>query len=188
MVPGRYRAEVGTPTLILVTGPGGSGKTTLAHRVATAVGCPALCRDEIKEGMVASHPGFVPTPGDPLTWRTYDLFFEAIALFLAAEVTLVAEAGFQHDVWWRKLAPLADRAHLRVVRCRTPDAVARERALARMATQPTRLAHADAEHFSRPRAFDALHLDVPTLDVDTTDGWQPELAEVVAFCRPRLSG
>ena len=40
------------PTLVVVSGPPGSGKTTLAHKIAAAVGCPAICRDEIKEGMV----------------------------------------------------------------------------------------------------------------------------------------
>jgi adenylate kinase family enzyme len=40
------------PALIVVSGPMGSGKTTLAHRIAQAVGCPAICRDEIKEGMM----------------------------------------------------------------------------------------------------------------------------------------
>jgi hypothetical protein len=35
-----------------------AGKTTLAHRSARAVGCPAICRDEIKEGMVHATPGF----------------------------------------------------------------------------------------------------------------------------------
>jgi len=57
---------MGTPTLIIVSGPPGAGKTTLAHGLARAVGCPALCRDEVKEGMVAAHPGFVPAASDPL--------------------------------------------------------------------------------------------------------------------------
>jgi predicted kinase len=174
---------MGIPTLIVISGPGGSGKTTLAHRLARMVGCPALCRDEIKEGMVASNPSFVPAVSDPLTMRTYDLFFEAIALFLKAEVTLLAEAGFQHPAWSRGLQPLNDLAMLKIIRCQVSDEVARQRALTRMESQPTRAAHADAEHFSAARPFDAIHFDAPTLDIDTSNGWQPDLQEIAAFCR-----
>ena len=176
---------MGIPTLIIVSGPGGSGKTTLAHQLAATLGCPALCRDEIKEGMVASNPGFVPATSDQLTQRTYDVFFEAIALFLKAEVTLVAEAAFQHPLWRRGLEPLTDLAMLRIVRCQAPAELTRQRALTRMAAKPTRAAHADTEHFSVPRTFDLIHLDAPTLDVDTSDGWRPSLEKIAAFCRRR---
>ncbi|HET8915859.1 MAG TPA: AAA family ATPase, partial [Propionibacteriaceae bacterium] len=94
------------PTLVIVSGPAGSGKTTLAHRLAATIGCPALCRDEIKEGMVATTKGFVPGPSDPLTMRSYVLFFATIRLFLERGVTHVAEAAFQHPNWKRGLEPL----------------------------------------------------------------------------------
>ncbi len=171
------------PALILVTGPAGSGKTTLAHALAAAVGCPALCRDEIKEGMVASHPGFVPATSDPLTLRTYELFFETIELFLKAEVTLVAEAAFQHTLWWRGLEPLTGLAKLRVLRCQVSKEVARQRMQTRLARTTTRAAHADGAHLAAAASFDAIHLDAPTLDVDTGDGWRPDLREIVTFCR-----
>ena len=174
---------MGRPTLILVTGPAGSGKTTLAHQLAAAIGCPAVSRDEIKEGMVLSHPGFVASTSDPLTLRTYGLFFETLTLLLRADVTLVAEAAFQHRLWVQGLAPLDDLATLRVVRCSVSEEVARERQQQRLLSQSTRAAHADAQHLSLAEPFDSLHLDVPTLDVDTSDGWQPGLPEIAAFCR-----
>jgi cytidylate kinase len=45
------------PAPIVVSGPPGSGKTTLAHEIARPAGCPAVCRDEIKEGMACNAPG-----------------------------------------------------------------------------------------------------------------------------------
>jgi hypothetical protein len=33
------------------------------------------------------------------------------------------------------------------------------------------------------RPFEPLELDVPRLDVDTTDGYRPTLAEIVEFCQ-----
>lgn len=174
---------MGRPTLIVVTGPAGSGKTTLAHELATVIGCPALSRDEIKEGMVFSNPGFVPSTSDPLTMRTYGLFFETIALLLRAEVTLVAEAAFQHRLWVQGLDAVGDLATLKIVRCRVSDEVARARQEQRLATQVTRAAHADAQHLTAAAAFDPIQLDAATLDVDTSDGWQPGLAAISEFCR-----
>ena len=55
---------------------------------ARAVGCPAICRDEIKEGMAHLTPGFVPGPGDELTRRTLPVFFGVLELLLRAEVGL----------------------------------------------------------------------------------------------------
>ena len=105
---------MGRPTLIVVTGPAGSGKTTLAHRLATTIGCPVVSRDAIKEGMVFSNPGFIAAHSDALTGRTYGLFFEAMGLLLRAEVTVVAEAAFQHHLWLQGLSPLDDLATLKV--------------------------------------------------------------------------
>ena len=174
---------MGRPTLILVTGPAGSGKTTLAHQLAAAVGCPALSRDEIKEGMVLSNPGFVASTSDRLTMRTYGLFFETMTSLLRAEVTLVAEAAFQHRLWVQGLTPLDGLTTLRIVRCAVSEEMARERQQQRLLSQTTRSAHADAQHLSRAEPFDRLHLDAPTLDVDTSDGWRPGLPDIAAFCR-----
>lgn len=173
---------MGRPTLILVSGPAGSGKTTLAHELAIAVGCPALSRDEIKEGMVFSNPGFAASYSDALTMRTFGLFFEAITLLLRAEVTLVAEAAFQHRLWVQGLGPVGELATLRIVRCMVSDEVARERLATRMRTQRTRVAHADAEYLTLNEPFDPIHLDAPALDVDTSEGWSPDIPAIARFC------
>lgn len=187
MRPERVPAPPPRPALIVVSGPPGSGKTTLAREVARAVGCPAVCRDEIKEGMAHAAPGFVPGEGDELTRRTFPVFFAVLRLLLEAGVTTVAEAAFQHRVWRSRLEPLLLLAAVRVVQCSADPEAAFARIVARRAADGTRRAHPDPvpadrdAYVRRLRGFDRLRLDVPQLEVDTTSGYRPSLAEVVAF-------
>ena len=172
--------------LVVVSGPPGTGKTTLAHRVAAAIGCPAICRDEIKEGMVHATPGFVPGPTDPLSLRTLATFFDVIGLLIVRGTTVVAEAAFQDRLWRPGLTPLLDLAELRIINCTVPADVAQERMARRAADNPLRKAHEDghaelAGWRLAHDSFDPISLPVPTLAVDTTSGYHPGLAEIVAF-------
>jgi predicted kinase len=175
------------PVLVVVSGPLGAGKTTLAHRLAAQIGCPAICRDEIKEGMVHVTPGFVPTTRDELTQRTLPVFFDVLEVLLRAGVTTVAEAAFQDKLWRPRLAPLRDLARLRLVHCVVDERTAFRRSLRRGQENPLRRAHADpgpadAEQvYRRHREFDRVSVDAPWIEVDTTDGYRPGLAEIAAF-------
>jgi predicted kinase len=175
------------PTLIVVSGPAASGKTTLAHEIAHAVGCPAICRDEIKEGMVHATPRFVPGQGDDLTAQAQPVFFGVLELLLTAGVTTVAEAAFQDRVWRPCLTPFLSLAQLRIVHCAVDAEVAFQRSLRRGEGNSVRLAHADpgpadaADFIRQHHAFDRVRLDAPWIEVDTTSGYRPGIDQVVAF-------
>lgn len=157
--------------------------------LARAIPCPAICRDEIKEGLVHTEVEYTPAPGDALSYRTLDTFFGAVHFLVDAGVTVVAEASFQHAVWEPGLLPVLDSARVRIVHCRVDAAVARER-IARRAeeTAARRAIHGDyslLESFDSFKetfeSFDPIGLPVPSLEVDTTDGYDPSAEQIVGF-------
>ena len=106
------------------------------------------------------------------------VFFDIVTLLLDTGVGVVADAAFQDHVWQPNLAPLATRADLRVVQCHT-DPV--DRAASHRGTRNA-AAHADKELLARIdagepyfAAFRRVTIDVPSIDVDTTDGYSPPL-------------
>jgi predicted kinase len=174
------------PTLAIISGPPAAGKTTLAHALAPLIPCPAICRDEIKEGMVHAYgPGFEAGPSDELTQRTFPLFFEVIRTLVAGGVTVVAEAAFQDARWRTGLEPLLPVVELRVVQCHVDEDVARER------LHRQRAAHGDRSSAALAALaggqlypdFERLSLDAPSIHVDATDGYTPSLDTIAAFVR-----
>jgi hypothetical protein len=138
--------------------------------------------------MAQASPGFVPALADELTTRTLPVFFAVVELLLRAGVTTVAEAAFQDRAWRPGLEPLRGLAQLRIVHCVVGDELAFRRVLRRGLDNPVRRAHADPwsgddlADFARQRdAFDRVSVEAPWMEVDTSDGYQPGLDEIVRF-------
>ena len=180
------------PTLIVVSGPPASGKTTLAHALAQAVHCPAICRDEIKEGLVsgAESETFLPERGDAANQAATAVFFDVVELLVQRGVTVVAEAAFQHHRWAPWITRVSELANIRIVNCEADMAVAHARRVRRWRDEPWRRRfHADPDLRQLARierspsgpAYQPIHLESPTLVVDTSDGYRPTVDEIVAF-------
>ena len=135
-------------------------------------------------------------PGDAIAWQVYEVFFETLKLLLGHRITLVAEAAFQHELWAAKLELLRERAQVRIVLCSVSAELARLRHLERGLADPDRERFHDDGPVKAAREGRTLpienyrppHLDVPTLAVDTSNGYEPAFEKIVAFAKgPGLS-
>jgi len=169
------------PLLLIVTGRPGSGKSTLAKKLGAAAHLPVISRDEIKEGYV--HTAGLPheeLPDGNLI--ATNRFFSTIEGLLKAGVSLIAEAAFQHKLWSARLTPLMESARIAIIICLPgDDKTAYERYLARREKEPLRAYfHGDiGEAQQEPPVYDPPQLDVQTIRVDTTDGYAPDIDEII---------
>ena len=115
------------PKLIVVTGRPGSGKTTLSKKLGELLFLPVVVRDEVKEGYVNTFGvkhDTLPADTNKIVTET---FFETIKLLISKNVSLIAEAAFQHKVWDLYLSALKDRADISIIICDVDAQVAAQR-------------------------------------------------------------
>ena len=182
--------EQSLPILIVVTGRPASGKTTLAHTLARTIRCPVISRDEIKEGLINT----IKTDEkieDSAKWHVYDAFFEVVELLLTNNITVIAEAAFQHKLWIPKLELLKNIAEIKIIYCRIDPKLARLRFIQRGLSDPQRV------FFHGDKAVQATKgilpignynppvMNVPTLTVNTSNGYEPKIEEIVLFIHNR---
>ncbi|HEY9642602.1 MAG TPA: AAA family ATPase [Coleofasciculaceae cyanobacterium] len=177
------------PLLVVVTGRPGSGKTTLAHTLTQKIGCPAICRDEIKEGFVNTMQSSHESLGKDVNQNIYSLFFEILDFLLTKQITLVAEAAFQHHLWASPLEKLSRIAQIKIIVCKVDPHLAKSRFVQRGLSDPNRLRfHGDQgvraaqEGLELPiGSYNPPLLPIPTLEVDTNAGYCPSLDEIESF-------
>lgn len=147
---------------------------------------PLVAKDDIKESLAD-----VVGAGDcawsrQLGAATYAVMRALATRSLATGGSLVLEANFHRERSVPWLADLLAKSDGRFVLCRTSPEALRARFAARMSAGRRHPVHLDAEileeEWPDPADFE-LDLGVPTLAVDTTSGYAPNLESILRFAR-----
>ncbi len=197
-------SRVSLPQFVFVSGKPGSGKPTLARRLADALWFPLLSKDAIKQGLLETRAAAEDEAARVVDGPTsFGVFYGSIGFLLRAGVSLVAEASFQRGLDEPKFQPLMEVARIVNVHCETSIPEAQRRFVAREGTERQRFFEAlcrnrpdnhpryDPNYFIDQMergtfdwmVFDPLDLDVPRLHVDTTTDYVPNLDRIVTFIR-----
>ena len=179
---------------IIVTGRAGSSKTTLARKLGECLWMPVISRDEIKQGYVNTYG----VPHDQLppdsNRLVSELFFDIVNQYLAANISVVIEAAFQHKVWESRMSKITGLAYPLIVLCSADDAAAARRQLQRGLENPElQFYHGDrrVSHYRQtgevllPECYERPKLDVLTIEVSTVEGYVPNIDEIVKQIRSR---
>ena len=176
------------PKCIIVTGRGGSGKTTLSKKLAQQLWMPVISRDEIKEGYVntfgVKHDDLPPETNGIVS----NFFFETVKHYLNNKVSVIIEAAFQHRIWETRMDLFSELSHPFFIVCSIDTEVAAKRHLERgLADARREFYHGDKsvsvfrETGVLPPSGDYAvpKFDVPTIHVSTVDEYVPSLDEIV---------
>ena len=180
------------PKCIIVTGRAGAGKTTLSKKLGQLLWMPVISRDEIKEGYVNTFGvkhDLLPPDTDGLVT---DFFFDVVCRYLAANVSVVIEAAFQHAVWEWRMPEISRLGQPFIILFSVEAETAAQRHLQRGLADPRREFYHEDKRVSlyratgeigTPQPYTAPNFDLPTLEVSTENDYSPALDEIVRQIR-----
>lgn len=187
------------PLLVIVSGPPGAGKTTIARELGPALGLPVIRKDDIKESLFGSLGWSDRDWSRKLGAATWRLLFLLLDRFMEARAPVLIESNFDRNLHAEQLGELSRRHgfDLVEVHCTADVEVLARRYREREASGNRHPGHEgagyspDDDHFVVEIAKrDHVPLGVArlTIQLDTTDLEQVDLNAIVKTIGEELDG
>ena len=160
---------------VVISGAPGSGKTTLARLLGDRMGIPHLNKDTFTESLLRSG-----MPRDEANVQAFRVVYGTARTWLSSSTSLVMDMTMYPDYWPAEVVSLRPHGTVVHVHCRARDSLQRWERKMR-----DRLSAEVAEEaivrlrYVQEIATEPLDFDCPRIDVDTSDGYEPGLDDLV---------
>lgn len=181
------------PALIVVCGLPATGKSSLAEELRDALGWPLFAKDQFKETLYdATEQGedaYTRESSTIVGKQSISLLLMVARELLETGTSCIIEANFLPDLAPDDLGPLLAISNGRQVHCTIPGDLVLERYRKRAHAGERHPVHVDAgaepELIERMQngGGDPLPINAPLLEVDSMNGWNPDIDTIVDFCR-----
>lgn len=175
------------PLLLLISGAPGSGKTVLAARLSALLGLPVIAKDMIKETLSNALGTESIGQSQVQGFAAISLMYAVAAALLRTGVGVILESNFGREAE-DELAALLGQSRAAHICCYMPPDLCLKRYIERAERPERHPTHFDRERLAaatpevlamRWRRHAPPDLPVPSLTVDTSDGYSPDIAAVV---------
>lgn len=177
------------PLLIVVSGSSASGKSSLAVDLAKEMRLPLISRDDIKESIMDVFPVRNLEESHVAGSAAFLAMYRMIDRMLEAGVGAVVESTFTRGRAEDDLAKYMSDCRMIQVNCKADAPVIKARLAERIQTDSRHPGHQDhvayveIEDALLRGDFDALDLNAPLIQVNSNEGLDPDLDEIVRQIR-----
>jgi predicted kinase len=171
--------------MIIVSGSPGSGKTGLAAKLGEELGYPMISRDSLKEVLMDIWPPQDRDDSERLGRASWPLMYQVLDALLGRIPGVIVESNFVRGDSEEDILDRLHRSTAILIHCSADEQIIAERIEERKYDQNRHEGHFDEQigpdvmKAIDEDEYEPLELPIPVVRVDTTNGYNPSMEEIL---------